>query len=187
MTVGSLDQALKAAEEIGYPLVCKLIDKDFLHKTEMGGVVKDITTEEALKDAYGRLVELGSRVAKVPKPPSILVQKQVKGHELLLGLKKDPSFGMVVVCGQGGIYTEVFKDVAHSLTPLSVQEACNALSRLLKGVRGEKGVHLNQIAEVMSCLSVLGEEIGGLTEADINPFIVSAEGCWTVDARFVWC
>ena len=189
--VHKVSEALEAASSLGYPVVCKVSDKNFIHKTEIGAVEINISSEEELKRAFNRLLKLVKNRNNLQERPNILVQKQIRGHELLLGLKRDPCFGMVLVCGQGGIYTEIYKDTARSLTPVSLREAQRMLSKLklypiLKGIRGQRGVDLDQIASAICRLSALAEDIEGLMEVDINPFMVNSSGSWAVDSRFIW-
>ncbi len=189
--VHEVSEALEAASSLGYPVVCKVSDKNFIHKTEIGAVEINISSDEELKRAFNRLLKLVENRNNPQERPGILVQKQIRGHELLLGLKRDPCFGMVLVCGQGGIYTEIYKDTARALTPVSLREAQGMLSKLklypiLKGVRGQKGVDLDQIASAICKLSLLAEDLEGLMEVDINPFMVNSSGGWAVDARFIW-
>ncbi|RLB02833.1 MAG: hypothetical protein DRG83_07905, partial [Deltaproteobacteria bacterium] len=187
--VKSLDEALDVAHSLGYPVVCKVSSEQILHKTETKAVVLDIESDEELTGAYSRLDELLKNVSD--QAGKILVQKQISGHELLLGLKRDPNFGMVVVCGQGGIYTEVYRDITRSIVPVSIKESHDMLESLqiypiLRGVRGRKGVDLNLLSDMICRMSALGEHASGLREADINPLIVNEDGCWAVDARFLW-
>jgi acetyltransferase len=184
-------EALEFAELFGYPVVCKIGSKDILHKTEAGAIEMNIFNPEHLKVAYQRLVLLLKNQSGDEDSREIIIQKQVKGVEILFGLKRDPQFGMVLVCGQGGIYTEVYKDIVHALVPVTLAEAHRMLEKLrcypiLRGFRGSAGVNLNHLADTMARLSIMAEDIDALVEADINPFIASPNGCWAVDARFIW-
>jgi len=131
----------RAADAMDYPLVLKLSGDAFLHKSEWGGVATGIRGKKELRDAFKKMTEnVRRKDAKVKI--GFQVQEQAAGKELLLGLKKDPNFGLVLACGLGGIYTEVFKDVSRELVPIGRAEAEKMLSSLksfplLKGVRGE--------------------------------------------------
>ena len=121
----------------------------------------------------------------------ILIQKQLRGRELLVGLKQDATFGPVIVCGYGGTYTELWKDTAQTLAPLTPDQAHDLLSSLrsfplLTGYRGEPAVDLEALVRVMVNLSKLAVAQPHLQELDINPLIATPEGCWAVDARLIW-
>jgi acyl-CoA synthetase (NDP forming) len=120
----------------------------------------------------------------------ILVQKQIQGVELLMGIKRDPQWGPVVVAGMGGIYTEVFRDVARSLAPLTREEARAMLQSLrifpiLKGIRGQQGVNLDMLVDMLMSLAALAVDHPQVSELDLNPVIAGPDGCWCVDARVV--
>jgi acetyltransferase len=130
------------------------------------------------------------------KDPDIAIetyqlQEQAAGTEILLGLTRDPVFGHVLACGQGGIYTEVFRDVSRDLVPVDGPAARAMLESLkiwplLRGVRGEAGVDLEALVEAIERLSFFASENPDLQELDINPLMASSEGCIAVDARILW-
>ncbi|MFC1857926.1 acetate--CoA ligase family protein [Thermodesulfobacteriota bacterium] len=189
--VKDIEEALGIAGSFGYPVVCKIGSKDILHKTEAGAIEMNIFDPAHLRSVYHRLALLLKNHGGDEDSQKIIIQKQMAGVEVLLGLKQDPQFGMVLVCGQGGIYTEVYKDIVHALVPVCLAEAHRMLEKLrfypiLKGVRGTNGVNIGQLADTMVRLSIMAEDVDELTEADINPFIASPNGSWAVDARFIW-
>ena len=182
--------AAAAASGMGYPVVLKIISPDWVHKSDWGGVRLNVTTEAELRQAY-RELEARFRL-KTPGGAldGILVQKQVQGVELLMGLKRDPQFGPVLVAGAGGIYTEVLKDVARALVPVNREMALHLLASLkispiLKGVRGQAGVDLNALAAALVNLSRLAVDYPEIRELDLNPVVATPEGCWCVDCRMV--
>lgn len=190
-TVYSLEECQSAAGTIGYPVVLKVAGSEFLHKSEWGGVVTGIRNTTELKRAFKRIK---SNVRKRDANLSISswqIQEQISGKELLLGLKKDPQFGHVLACGLGGIYTEVFKDIARELIPIGRKEAEEMLKRLkiypiLKGVRGEKPVNMEALIDILERLSFMAQVIPEINEMDLNPVIVSEERCVAVDARIIF-
>lgn len=188
-TAKRLKELEAAAIEIGYPLVLKISGEDFIHKTEMGGVITSIRNKAELRRAFELLK--GRAAAKSPKSDfSFVVQKQAAGREVLAGLKKDPQFGPVVVCGAGGIYTEVLRDISRELVPvdrIAAGEMLHSLKTypLLKGTRGEAGVDLEALGELLERLSYLAVKVPGISELDINPVMASPEGCVAVDARII--
>lgn len=186
----SVEDALSKAEDIGYPIVLKIISPQWLHKSDWGGIRLNIDSDSQLRATYAELQRLFDSRTPEGVLDGILVQKQVKGTELLMGLKRDPQFGSILVVGMGGIYTEVFKDVARTLVPLDSGEADRMLQTLriypiLKGVRGQQGVDLDSLAETMLALSRLALDYPEIAELDLNPVVACPEGCWCVDCRIV--
>jgi len=187
----SLSALLAAARGLNPPFVLKLAGRAFLHKSEWGGIVTGIKTLGALKAARKRIA--GNVRAKDPALPieSFHLQEQAAGREILLGLKRDPVFGHVLACGQGGIYTEVFRDVSRELVPVDGPSARAMLESLkiwplLKGVRGEQGADVEALVEAIERLSYFASENPGVAELDINPLMAAADGCLAVDARILW-
>ena len=178
------------AREAGYPVVLKIISPEWLHKSDLGGVRLDIGDEAQLQQTFRELTELFDLRTPEGTLEGLLVQKQVQGVELLLGLKRDPQFGPVLVAGAGGIYTEIFKDIARAFVPLTRERARTMLQALkiypiLAGARGQKGVHLEALLDLMLALSRLAADYPEIRELDLNPVIATPEGCWCVDWRLV--
>jgi acetate---CoA ligase (ADP-forming) len=185
-----VDAAAAAALELGYPVVLKIISPAWVHKSDWGGVCLDVNTETALRQAYRDLAASFRRRTPDGVLQGILVQKQVQGVELLMGLKRDPQFGPVVVAGAGGIYTEVLRDVARALAPLTADQALKMLQSLrihpiLQGVRGQTGVDLAVLAGALVNLSRLAVDYPEIRELDLNPMVAAPQGCWCVDCRVV--
>lgn len=179
-----------AAESLGYPLVLKLYGDAFLHKSEWGGVVTGIRNRKELRAAFKGMTDRVHRRNANVKIGYVL-QKQAAGKELLLGLKRDPNFGLVLACGLGGIYTEVFKDISRQLVPIDRREAEKMLKSLkcyplLTGVRGEAGADLEGLLDVLEKLSFLATKVPDIAELDINPLMADASGCRAVDARILF-
>jgi len=185
-----VESSVSLAADLGYPVVVKIISPDWLHKSDWGGIRLRINTEAELRSACAELEDLFRSRTPAGKLDGLLVQKQVEGTELLLGIKRDPQFGPVLVAGMGGIYTEIFRDVARALVPVSVSEGESLLRSLrsapiLKGVRGQKGAHLASLAETIASLSRLAMDYPEISELDLNPVVADSEGCWCVDCRIV--
>lgn len=185
------DELAQAAAELTFPLVLKLVGPDFLHKSEWGGVTVGIRDFEALETAYDKMAARVRQRNPNLTMEAFQLQEQVFGREILLGLKHDPQFGQVIVCGMGGIYTEVFRDVARELVPIDRIRAERMLRSLkiyplLEGVRGEQGVDVASLIDALERLSILASEISDIVELDINPLMVNANGCTAVDARILW-
>lgn len=184
------DEAAEAAATLGFPVVLKVISPDYLHKTDQGGVLTNLADQAAVSAAYQRLQPLLAGAAK-GAATGILVQKQLAGRELLLGLKNDATFGPILVCGYGGTYTELWQDTAQTLAPITPAQAQKLLASLrsyplLTGYRGEPAVDVAAICQVMVNLADLGMAYPRLQELDLNPLIATPQGCWAVDARLVW-
>jgi len=183
-------EAVAAAGEFGYPVVLKIISPQWLHKSDLGGVLLNLAGEAELRKAFAALLESFSRQTPGGQLQGILVQKQVRGVELLFGLKQDPQFGPVLVAGMGGIYTEIFQDVAREFPPVSRAGAaallqCLKIYPILKGVRGQAGVSLPCLEGLIQALSRLAEDHPEIAEMDLNPVVADAQGCWCVDCRVV--
>jgi acyl-CoA synthetase (NDP forming) len=173
--------ALSAAREIGYPLVVKTARPDVLHRTEAGGVVLGIGDEDALARAMRALeARLG--------PGPLLVQEEIPGGlELLVGGRRDPSFGPTVLVGLGGVLTELLRDVSVGLAPLPRERARAMLaegrrSALLRGFRGAAAVDEDRLADVLVGVGELLVDQTAIVELDLNPVIASGGRLVAVDA-----
>ena len=185
-------EAVRAANETGYPVVMKIDRPQILHKTEAGGVMVDLRTDKEVKAAFA---ELKKRVGRLKKSEgfSVALQQFVSGGvETVMGMTTDPSFGPLIMFGLGGIYVEVMKDVAFRINPLtdqSVREMIKSLKSypLLTGFRGAPPVDLATVEETLLRLSQLVKDFDCFSEIDINPFMASHEkqNCKAVDARFI--
>jgi len=190
-TASSPEEAVKAAERLGYPLALKVLSSHISHKSDVGGIALGIGDEEHLKQACAEMLR---RVqTKTPNVPieGFLLQRMVSGgREVILGGKRDPSFGPVVMFGSGGVYVEVFDDVAFRVAPLTRQDAEEMIaevkgSRLLRGIRGEKPADVEAVVDCLLRLSQLLLDFPAIAEVDINPLIVLEKGAVAVDARMV--
>ncbi len=184
VAVASLDEAIAAADGIGYPLVLKTAASGVAHKTESKGVVLDIADEAALADAYR---DLEARLG----PDALLAPMADSGVEMILGARRDPQFGALIVIGMGGILAETVKDVQFALPPFDAAWARRLVDRLqlravLDGVRGAPAADVDGICELAARFSVMVDALGeALLEIDLNPAIVTDKGCIAVDALVV--
>lgn len=176
-------QARKAADKLGYPVVLKVCSQEIMHKTEMGGVVLDILSTRDLDRA---VEDIRSRFSGIPH--TLLVQRMAgPGVELILGARRDPVFGPIVLAGIGGIFTEIFKDTVIELAPLSSRAAMSMIKRLkgfalLSGYRTHEPVDLAATADALAALSRLITKRRDILEIDINPFIAYPDAALAVDA-----
>ncbi|MBN2256084.1 MAG: acetate--CoA ligase family protein [Deltaproteobacteria bacterium] len=188
---GTWDELEQAAAGLAWPVVLKLAGSPFLHKSEWGGVITGIRDIDALKAAWETMTQSVRRRDPSVKIETFQLQEQASGKELLLGLKWDPQFGHVIACGMGGIYTEVYRDISRAIVPIDGIDAETMLRELtmfpiLTGVRGEKAVDMESLVDILERLSFLAATIPDLSELDVNPLIVSDQGCRAVDARILW-
>lgn len=177
------ESATAAAVALGFPAVVKVGDETALHKTETGGVIVGLTGPDDVRRAARRLFNEGSS--------TLLVQRQVDGVELILGLEVDPEAGPFVLIGLGGIWTEVFDDVAIRPVGLREGEARQMLTELrayplLAGERGREPVDLDAVIHAIGCIDALGQAMGTeIRSLDVNPLMVSARGATVVDALVI--
>jgi acetyltransferase len=190
----NLDEAVQAAEKIGYPVVMKVVSKDIIHKSDAGGVALDLVNEEEVVDAYQAIMRSCRAYKKDAVIQGVEVVEMVRpGVETIIGARQDVSFGPIVMFGLGGIYVEVMKDVAFRAAPISRKEAHAMVADirsypLLLGVRGEKRKDINSIVEVAVRLSNLIDRCRDITDIEINPLVVydHGDGVKAVDVRILF-
>jgi acetyltransferase len=187
----SVDDAARAAGQIGYPVVLKLDAPGLVHKTDIGGVVTDVRGEEELREKYESLVER-ARENELSEARVAIQAMVAGGVEMVLGMVRDPKFGPMIMCGLGGVFVEVVKDVTFKLPPLSVEDAREMINllkgkRLLEGFRGSPAIDMAPIVQALLTLSHLVEGFPFIRELDINPFVVCPDGASSkaIDARIV--
>jgi acetyltransferase len=187
------EEAVRLAEEIGFPVVMKIVSPDILHKTDIGGVKLDLRTPADVRDAFDLLTYRAMRYMPDAELWGCQVQEMVGGgREVILGMNRDPQFGPLMMFGLGGIYVEALKDVTFRIAPFSRDEARAMLTEiravnLLRGVRGEPPADLEAIEDVLLRLSQLVIDFPEIVEMDINPLIVfeKGRGAMSVDMRLV--
>lgn len=167
------------ANKVGYPVVAKVVGP--VHKSDVGGVALNIMSAEHLEMEFDRMM-------KIEGAKAIMVQKMIKGKELFIGAKYEPRFGHIVLCGLGGIFVEVLKDVSSGLAPLSYDEAYSMIRslrayKIIKGTRGQKGLNEQKYAEIIVRLSTLLRFTTEIKELDINPLLADEDNVTAVDAR----
>ena len=176
--------AVKAARSLGFPVALKTAAPDVLHKSEIGGILLNLNDDDAVREAYA---VLDSRCG-----PRVLVQEMAPpGTEMILGMKSDPQFGPVLLVGLGGIFVEVYKDIATALPPLSRGEAESLPGELrgnviLKGTRGRPAANGAALTDTLLRFSTLVSDLGDLlSEVDVNPLLVSPSGAKVLDALVI--
>ncbi|ACB40557.1 acetate--CoA ligase family protein [Pyrobaculum neutrophilum] len=186
------EEAVEAAEQIGYPVAVKIISPQIIHKTDVGGVVLGVADAQGVREACRKLGEVLKRVPYA-ELEGILIQKMVpRGVELIAGALYDEIFGHVILFGLGGIYTELYRDVAMRLVPLTEQDAWEVVRevrayRLLTGFRGLPPRDTAAVVDILTKFSRLLVDNPEIREADLNPIIALEEGrgAYVVDARFM--
>jgi acetyltransferase len=190
----SADEAVAAANEMGYPIVMKISGPKILHKTDVGGVRLNLTSDDEVREAFEAMTtSVRDRLGDDIEIWGVLIQKMLpKGKEIILGMTRDPKFGPLLMFGLGGIYTEALRDVAFRLAPVREKVAGEMVReirsyRLLEGVRGEKPSDVTAVADCLLRLSQLVTEHPMIQELDINPLIVypRGEGAMAADARII--
>ena len=180
------EEAVQAAHEIGYPVVMKVVSPTILHKSDRGGVVVDLRDDAAVRAAFARIRQAAGRDLQ----GAILYPMIRDAQEVLVGLSRDPQFGPVVTFGLGGIYTEVWRDVALRVAPVDKAEALEMIRQirafpLLAGARGRPAGDLDRLAELLVRVSHLPFEYPDLAEMDLNPVFVLPDGVWVGDVRVI--
>ena len=175
----SKDELSAFAEKVGFPVVAKVVGP--VHKSDVGGVALNIRSKEVLGAEFDRMMQ-------IPDATAVMVQKMIKGTELFIGAKYEERFGHVVLCGLGGIFVEVLRDVSSGLAPLSYEEAYSMIHslrayKILKGTRGQKGINERMYAEIIVRLSTLLRFATEIKEIDINPLLADENDVIAVDAR----
>ena len=176
---GNKDEVLAFARRCGFPVVAKVVGP--VHKSDVGGVVLNIKSEQHLALEFDRMMQISEARA-------IMVQPMLKGTELFIGAKYEEKFGHVVLCGLGGIFVEVLKDVSSGLAPLSYEEAYSMIHslrayKIIQGTRGQKGVNEDKFAEIIVRLSTLLRFATEIKEMDMNPLLATDKEVIAVDAR----
>lgn len=187
----SEDEAVQAAEALGYPVVLKIVSPQIIHKTDVGGVRLNLAGEDQVRQTYREILTKVQAAQPSARLEGVLVQPMaLEGRETILGMTRDPHFGPLLMFGLGGTYVEIFKDVIFRLAPISELWAHRMIQELkgfpiLKGYRGEPPADLKAIADCLERLSQLVLDFPQIQELDINPLMVfeQGKGAAVLDAR----
>ena len=185
--------AVEYACRVGYPVVLKIYSPDISHKTDVAGVELNLASDQAVREAFARIVQSVATARPDARVDGVTVQRMVSlpaSRELIVGAMRDPVFGAVMLVGAGGITAELYQDRALELPPLSERLARRMLMSLrswplLEGYRGRPGVNVERLIEVMMRLSYLVADYPEIKELDVNPLVVSADEIVALDARIV--
>ncbi len=178
----SAEEAMEVAGRVGYPVVMKIASPDIIHKSDMGGVKLNLSSPDAVRDAYDLMMLRIRQRAPEARILGAYVEKMgSRGVEVILGMTRDPQFGPMLMFGLGGIFVEIMKDVTFHLAPITSEDAMQMLKAtksyaLLKGARGQSAVNMAAIADALQRISQLVTDYPQIQEMDINPFIVGGVG-----------
>ncbi len=183
--VNNLQEVLNFLKKRGVPVVLKIESTKILHKTDIGGVITDISNKKELIQNWEKIKKLAQKYKA-----KILIQKQITGYEVIIGAKQNPVFGPVIMFGLGGIFVEVFKDVSFRLAPITKKETQEMIKEIkgyeiLKGYRGKKAINLKQIENILFNLSKLITKNHQIQEVDLNPVIVNEKQAQVVDVKII--
>jgi acyl-CoA synthetase (NDP forming) len=187
----NLDEVVTAAEEIGFPLVLKLISQKLLHKSDAGLVHLGIHDKEGVRRAYHEILKNKERADGTAEIKGFLVQRMLQnGYEVIVGLAPDPTFGKILLFGMGGVFVEILKDVAIRKIPIRRSDARDMIEeikgyQILKGARGKEPANLKYLEELLLNVSQLGMEAGQIKEMDLNPVLVDSQKASVADIRII--
>jgi len=179
-----IEEAIRFAEEIGYPIVGKVVSPKVIHKSEKDGVEVGIKNEEELRDTFKRFKGIESF-------SGMLIEEMLSGIELIVGAKIDFQFGPVILLGIGGVWVEIYRDVILKMAPLNPKDIgammkCLKGHQILEGYRGTEPVNLKELKRLLLTFSDLVMDLESLIESvDLNPIICSAKRCVVADARII--
>jgi acetyltransferase len=189
----SAEKAATIAAETGFPVVMKILSHDIIHKSDLGGVILNITSAEEAGSAFSQIIDNVHKKMPDVKIEGVQVTRQIQnGLEVILGIKKDPSFGPVIMFGLGGIFVEIFRDISFRIAPVDKQTAYEMIkeiksSGLLTGIRGTIPRDMEAVAGAIVKLSSLAIDCPFIRELDINPLIVleKGAGCFIADTKII--
>ncbi|MHA2503223.1 MAG: acetate--CoA ligase family protein [Candidatus Kariarchaeaceae archaeon] len=188
-TAFSVNEAIAMANEIGYPVAMKLSSPEIVHKTDIGGIALNVSSDEDVRTNFNEMMQSGREYAPGSRLMGIEIQQMSKkGRELIIGLSEDPQFGHLIMIGAGGIYANYQQDVSFGLAPLTYEEAKAMLSstrihRIMQGVRGELPDDIERTLETLLRISQLVTDFPEILELDINPLFVFKDGVNALDVK----
>jgi len=189
----TVDDAVRAARRIGYPVVLKIASPDILHKSDVGGIIVNVRGDEEVRRGYDTLIERAREHSPDATIWGVQVQEMVTdAREVIIGMNRDPQFGPVIMFGLGGIYVEVLRDVTFRVAPMSEDQARAMVGSirsypLLRGVRGQEPADVDAVVDTILRVSQLATDFGDIAELDINPLLVrdQGQGAVAVDMRLI--
>ena len=189
-TAGDEEEAVRLAGEIGYPVVVKVISPDVIHKSDLGGVVLGVADADGVRRACRGIVERVGERQPGARIGGFTIEQMVSGTEIIVGVSRDPDFGPLLMVGMGGIFVEVYEDVAFRLLPLTRRDALAAIGEieaqaLFDGARNRPRLDRGELAELLLRVSALVEALPEIAELDVNPLVITEQGLVAIDARVI--
>jgi len=187
----NLNESIKAAKKIGFPVVIKVLSPDIIHKSDIGGVILNINNVKELRKGYHQLIQNVKKNAPNANILGIIIEEQLsKGLEVIIGGIRDNQFGPTIMFGLGGIFTEVFKDVAFRVAPIKKSDAIEMIneikgSMIIKGYRRGRKLDINSIIDILLKVSRMMIEIPYISQIDLNPIMLYEQGAVVADARII--
>jgi acyl-CoA synthetase (NDP forming) len=187
----NVEDAVDIAEQIGFPVVLKIVSPSIIHKSDAGGVKVNLKNADEVRTAYGKILENAKKYDAEAKIIGVLVQEMApQSTEVIVGAIKDPQFGQTLMFGLGGIFVELLKDVTFRIAPITTEDAHEMLTKLkayplLTGYRNTPPADLDAIIAILLNTSKLVMDYSEIKEIDLNPIIAYEKGAKTVDARII--
>ena len=185
------NEATAKADQIGYPVVLKIVSPDIIHKSDAGGVILNLKTPNEVNIAYKKIIENAKKYKSDAKIVGVLVQEMApQSTEVIVGAIKDPQFGQTVMFGLGGIFVELLKDVNFRIAPINAEDAKEMITQLkafplLNGYRNTPPADIDALETILCSVSRLIMENPEIKELDLNPIMAYPKGAKTVDARII--
>ncbi len=189
-TAADAEEAIGVAEGIGYPVVIKLISPDVIHKSDVGGVVLNVAGPAEVREACAGIRERVEAAHPGARITGFTVEEQVSGTEIIIGMSRDPGFGPLMMVGMGGVFVEVYKDVAFRLVPLTHADALEMIGEiraqaLFDGARKRPVLNRDELAAAIVRIAELVQRYPEIAEVDLNPLVVTTDGLVAIDARVI--
>jgi acetyl-CoA synthetase (ADP-forming) len=184
-------EAVEFAEELGFPVVLKIVSPDIIHKSDAGGVMVNLKSKFEVQEAYGKILENAKKYKATAKIAGVLVQEMApQSTEVIVGAIKDPQFGQALMFGLGGVFVELLKDVTFRVAPITREDAQEMVTGvkaypLLKGYRNAPPADIDAIINILLNTSRLVMDNPQIKELDLNPIMAYEKGAKTVDARII--
>jgi len=185
------EQAIKIAKEIGFPVVMKIVSPDIIHKSDTGGVKLNLGSESQVSEAFSEIIDSAKIYSEEAEIWGVIITRmERKGVEIVIGMTRDNTFGPTIMFGLGGIFVEILRDVSFRVAPVTKRNAYEMIKQIkgfpvLSGVRGQKSVDIDPIADIIRKISILATENSEIGELDLNPVLAFESTASIVDARII--
>jgi acetyl-CoA synthetase (ADP-forming) len=189
--IKSIEESKKFIDEVGYPVVLKVVSPEIIHKTEVGGVVVNIQNEKQLYDAYNDILKNVKSKIPTARIEGLFVQEMMPpSFEVMVGGKYDNTFGQTIAFGLGGIYVEVYEDVSFRILPITEKDAISMIKetktyKILVGYRGKKPADIRALIDILMKTSNMLESNPEIKELDMNPIFALPDRAVAIDARVI--